>query len=151
MSLANAFPEDLRALSVTRQIVPGSVIKFVARMDDGQEQEKRFVVLAVSDNTMTCVINSAINPYIAERPHLMQCQVKMSPEQNPFMDHESYIDCSRIRTYAFGSIQKQLITKPEWLLGEINNALRIQILAALKVSPNKPEPVSTCVLALTPA
>ncbi|NJM43126.1 MAG: hypothetical protein HC858_02405 [Brachymonas sp.] len=148
MSLADAFPDNLRHQSISRQIKPGAVIKLMARMDDGQIKEKRFVVLAVSSSTLTCVINSSVNPYIANRDHLMRCQVKIDRAQHAFMAHDSFVDCSRIRTYALNDIQTQLNNQPEWLLGEINHELRTQILSALKFSPNQPAQVTACLEAL---
>jgi hypothetical protein len=101
-------------------------------MDDGKLHEKRFVVIHVDAHTVTCVINSEINPFIAKRPALMQCQVNMNASAHTFMHHNSHVDCSRVRRWATEDVLGDLAKDPNWVLGEITPALRDDIVAALK-------------------
>lgn len=132
MSLGSSFPPGFAEAQIKRQLRPGAVIKLLRIMDDGKPHEKCFVVLHVDEHTVTCVINSEINPFIANRPALMQCQVAMCVSAHAFMHHDSYIDCSRTHGWATEDVPRDLTRRPEWLLGEITTALRDDIVAALK-------------------
>lgn len=132
MSLGSNFPPEFRQSQVKRRLRPGVVIKLEGRMDDGRLHEKRFVVLAVDEQTVTCVINSRISKYIEHRPEMLQCQVAMLQSDHPFMARDSHVDCSRTRTYATADIIRDLTRQPEWILGPISPGLRDSIVSALK-------------------
>ena len=124
----------MQEASVRRQLKPGVVVKLKVVMDDGQRQEKRFVVVEVEGDTATLVINSRIGPFIGARPNLLRCQVKIEAAAHPFMDHDSHIDCSRARNYPTSEVVDQLVDKPEWILGAVGSDTRDEILAAIKAS-----------------
>jgi len=107
-------------------------------MDDGQVHEKRFVVLAVSETTVTSVINSRISDFIRHRPDLLRCQVSMTKRDHDFMDHDSYVDCSRTHTFATRDVIDELAERPEWVLGPISPDLREAVVGALKYAPTLP-------------
>jgi hypothetical protein len=135
MTLGASFPPDYLRDQLQRRLVPGAVIKIRARMDDGQVREKRFVVLAVSESTMTCVINTRISRFIQHRGDLHRCQVPMPVSAHDFMDHDSFVDCSRIRSYPTAVVLADLCRQPDWVLGQISPALRQDIATALKFAP----------------
>jgi hypothetical protein len=121
-------------------------------MDDGRVREKRFVLLAVDETTVTCVINSRINDFIKHRPDLLRCQVVMPRSAHPFMDHDSHVDCSRTRSYATADVVRDLAAGPEWILGSVSPELREEIVAALKCAPTlAPSEVAFLVRALEDA
>jgi hypothetical protein len=134
MSLSQAFPQNVAIASILRNLVPGSVIKLIAEMDDGKEHEKRFVVLYVDETTFCCVINSKINPFIAKRKELLQCQVKIEVGNHPFMSWDSHIDCHRVLRYKTADVCKQLSENADWLLGQITQDLTDEVISALKYS-----------------
>lgn len=138
MPLGNAFPAALVDASVRRQLIPGAVVKFVAMMNDGELHEKRFVVLHVDDQTMTCAINTQVSKFIQARPELNKCQVEMKSSSHAFMDHDSHVDCSRIREYSTNEVCAQLREHPEWILGSITIELRDEVVSGLKHSPAIP-------------
>lgn len=134
MSLGNAFPASFAKAQIQRQLKPGMVIKLKAVMDDGLLHEKRFIVLSVSDDTLTCVINSRVSPLIAKNPSAARCQVSVEAATHPFMEWDSHADCSRIRNYSTSLVVSQLCDEPAWILGEITSELRDQVVSALKAS-----------------
>ncbi|MFC5437127.1 hypothetical protein ACFPME_11195 [Rhodanobacter umsongensis] len=144
MSLKDAFPPAYQEQHVRKNLVPGTVIRFEARMDDGEIQPKRFVVLDSSDNTLTVVINSDLNAILKARD-LLVCQVTMPVSQHPFMKRDSNIDCSRVRAYDTEELVRQLVATPDWLLGSISEDTRNQMLAALKQSRTEsPQVIRAC-------
>ncbi|WP_160055757.1 hypothetical protein [Pseudomonas sp. R84] len=110
----------------------------MAEMDDGRMHEKRFVVLDVSEDTFTCVINSRISAFIAKNENKAKCQVQIEASQHPFMSWDSHVDCSRIRTYSRTELVDQLCAHPEWILGMTTPELRERIIAAIKISKTIP-------------
>lgn len=76
-------------------MVPGTVL--LGEMD-GVDHLKFFVVAGVSnDRICVCsvVINSAINPFIMRRPHLLSRQVQILNEKYSFLSHDSYVNCAQ--------------------------------------------------------
>jgi hypothetical protein len=135
MALGSAFPRGFVEAQIQRQLKPGNVIKMRQPMDDGTIHEKRFVVVAVSDHTVTFVINTAISAFLQARPALLKCQVTMQLADHDFMSHDSHVDCSRTRTYATHEVVRDLVSQPDWVLGTISNDLRTAIVTAIKFSP----------------
>lgn len=149
MSLGDAFPGNLAKASIERQLCPGVVIKIRATLDDGVEREKRFVVLAVDDTTVACVLNTKVNAIIAGNPSMLRCQVAVA-SGHEFADHDCHIDCSRVFTFSTDDVIKQLLAEKRWILGNVPHGLRDQIVSALKHSPTiPPVEVQRCCKALS--
>lgn len=134
MSLGSSFPPAYRKAQIERQLRPGTVIKLIRRMDDGQLHEKRFIVMHIDEQTITCIINSTISAFVRNRPALLKCQVAMSSESHTFMQHDSHVDCSRPRHFATAEVIEELMNKPDWVLGQITTDLRDDIVGAIKFS-----------------
>jgi hypothetical protein len=137
MSLGNSFPTAWVRQSVIRQLKPGVVIKLKAVMDDGQLHEKRFIILHMAPDVVTCVINTDVPKFIAAKPHLARCQVEMDNVTHPFMTADtSHVDCTRVKTYSIDDVVDQLVGMgTTWILGTITVALGGDIQDALKQSP----------------
>jgi hypothetical protein len=135
MALGSAFPRGFLEAQIQRQLKPGVVIKMRQTMDDGVIHEKRFIVVAIDKQTVTFVINTAVSVFLQARPALLKCQVNMPVVDHPFMSHDSYVDCSRTRTYSTQEVISDLTSQPDWVLGEVSHALRAEMLAAIKFSP----------------
>lgn len=131
MPLGQYFPADFARTQLERQLQPGMVVKFVAKMDDQAFHEKRFVILHVSDETFTCVINSEISRFIAEREHMAICQVPIDQASHSFMSWDSHIDCSRVRKYTKAEILGQLQKNPDWVMGMTSTAVLSQMAEAI--------------------
>jgi hypothetical protein len=135
MALGSAFPRGFVVSQLQRQLRPGTVIKMRQTMDDGLIHEKRFVIAAINELTITFIINTAINPFLKARPALLKCQVNMPVADHSFMSHDSSVDCSRTRSYATNEVIQDLVEQPDWILGSISTELRASIVAAIKFSP----------------
>ena len=109
MTLGANFPPAYLRAQITRQLKPGTVIKLIRRMDDGKIHEKRFVVVHVDVHTITCIINSKVSTFLQQRPDMLRCQVAMGRAAHSFMNHDSHIDCSRVRTYSTAEVIDDLL------------------------------------------
>lgn len=143
MPLGNFFPADFARMQIERQLQPGMVVKFKAVMDDGVLQEKRFVILSVTDEAFTCVINSEISNFITNRPHLAACQVPIDQASHPYMSWDSHVDCSRIRKYTKVEIVKQLCNQPDWVFGMVSNTVLSEIVDAIGRSKTIPKALAS--------
>jgi hypothetical protein len=135
MSLGDYFPEAFKKASAARSVAPGMVIKIEAVMDDGQVHEKRFLVVHVDERTVACVINSEIHPLILKNPSVLKCQVEIEPNDHPFMEWSSHIDCSKVWKYSTEAVIDSVTERPDWVLGMINDTLRDQVVASIKFAP----------------
>ena len=92
VSLLDSLNDD----SVLRlNMIPGTVL--LGEMA-GVDHLKFFVVAGVSnDRICVCsvVINSAINPFIMRRHHLLSRQVQILNERYSFLTHDSYVNCAQ--------------------------------------------------------
>lgn len=134
MYLGKFFPNELKSKSIRDRLKPGAVIKHEAVMDDGAVHEKRFVVVSVTEKTVTCVINTKLSNYILARPYLKECQVPVAGADREFLDHDSYIDCSNFRIYSTAEVVEQLLENPGWIYGYIDEELRAEIISKLHLS-----------------
>ena len=41
-------------------------------------------------------INSRVNAYVQQRPHLMRCEASIQAADHPFLHHDSVVDCRDI-------------------------------------------------------
>lgn len=76
------------------QIEPGVILHGPM---EGVDHSKFYIVAGISgDKVLACsvLINSRINPYIANRPHLMRRQILIQQADYTFLDHDSYINCA---------------------------------------------------------
>ena len=135
MSLANAFGPAMAKASAKRQLVPGAVVKMFQKMDDGNEQEKWFVVVDVNQWTITCVINTNVPKLIQRNASLLKCQVPVAKADHPFMSHDSNLDCTKVMSFPTSDVLNQLAEKPEWIMGAASNALLTDMITALKITP----------------
>lgn len=60
----------------------------------------KFVAIVCSNpNPHGFLINSRIRPFIQNRPELLASQVLITATKYGFLEHDSYIDCSRVLSF----------------------------------------------------
>lgn len=64
------------------------------------EAKYKFVVIAhVEDSyALGFVINSRVNDFYANKPELAPCHVAISQADHPFLEHDSFVDCTEVFT-----------------------------------------------------
>jgi hypothetical protein len=93
--LADALPENLKQVFAERHINAGSVIKIYDRI---AKKEKWHLIVGVSDNkilTASVRINSDLNTNCIPNS-LRTYHLYITKKENPFLDHDSYVDCSKL-------------------------------------------------------
>lgn len=125
--LGNYVPEDLRREFVDSQLIPGQVLylfdSFVT-----PPKNKYLVVACSGRRPLLFRINSNINDFTANRPDLRACQVRVTISDYDFLDHDSYIDCSKVvDDFEEADIKEQLCGDIGRIKGELNSISKKKI------------------------
>lgn len=125
-------PAELLRPRIEAALKPGCVIKLLVKFPE--KTKEKFLVLVADDDPeyLTFIVNSEINPFIANRQHLMQCQVAIDAASHAFLDHDSHIACHEIRAMKREDVIKELIADPNGIKGEVSANVHSQIVAAVK-------------------
>jgi hypothetical protein len=126
------FPAELLRPRIEAALKPGCVVKLLVKFPE--KTKEKFLVLVADDDPeyLTFIVNSEINPFIANRQHLMQCQVAIDAVSHEFLDHDSYVACNEIRAMKREDVIKALMDNPAGLKGNVSPDVRGQIAAAVK-------------------
>lgn len=141
-TIGGALPPHFLRVQIKRKLVPGTVIKLNALMDDGKEKEKRYVILSASPNAICCVINSEMNAFVKTRPAVARHHVPMNASSHEFMDHDSFVDCTQTKVFPLEQVVSALMERTDWILGNITLELRDDIILSLKTSSTIPPNLS---------
>jgi hypothetical protein len=134
MSLADAFSADERRESFRRQFRPGVVVKLFCKFTDPQK-EKRLLIVSVEPYPLFFVINSNTNEYKQKRPHLLRQQLLLQQSHYPFLEHDSYVDCSKVRgDFSKAEIEGIISRESKRLLGMINEDAVADVLTTVNDS-----------------
>lgn len=131
-SLGEHFPADLRRAYVEDALKPGCVIRLVVKLST--VTKPKFLVLVGTDDPeyLTFIINSEINPFVLNRPHLSKCQVSIDAASHAFLDHDSHVACHETLPIRREDVIQVLVADPSAIKGEISSDVRAQIVAAVK-------------------
>lgn len=119
-----------------RLLPAGTVLRVRTQFEDNTAKEKRIIVAHVDETTSACLINTSDGHFQVMQPELLICQATMLQGEHPFMDHDSHVDCSRLRPYPTDWLLEQIELTPSRRLGVISPALRVAMLSALKHAPH---------------
>lgn len=131
-TLGDGFPADRRRAFVEKALVPGCVVRIEVKFPEVTKQ--KLLVLVADDDPELClfVVNSAINPYVASRPHLFKCQVKIETAEHNFLRRDSYLACDKILRLHRDEVIRELMRNLGEIKGCVSDDARSEILAAVK-------------------
>lgn len=120
---------------IDSRLKPGQVLYLYC--DFITPEHRKYLVLLVSNakpRPLFFFINSRVHPFAQRRPELLACQVRIGVGTYDFLDHDSYIDCSRvIDDLDYQEIKRQLGEDVTRIKGELDantKALITQAVAA---------------------
>ena len=67
-------------------------------------KDKFVAVVCTNPNPHGFLINTGIAPFVKKRPDFLACQVMIEVSRYSFLAHNSYIDCSRLRSFKSGEL-----------------------------------------------
>lgn len=88
---------------------------------------KYIVIVCTKPKILGFLINSRINQYVKDRPHLLPCEVSIDSKRHTFLRYDSYVDCRDV----FEFTESELVNK----VGEISTEVKDKILDAVRVCP----------------
>lgn len=126
------FPAELLRPRIEAALKPGCVIKLLVKFP--QITKEKYLVLVADDDPeyLTFIVNSDINPFIANKPHLLQCQVAIDAASHSFLDHDSHVACHDVLPMKREEVIKSLMENPAGIKGKVSPDVREQISAAVK-------------------
>jgi hypothetical protein len=134
MSFAGSFPSEERKESFSRQFRPGLILRLFCSFTS-PPKEKRLLVVSISPEPLVFVINSEINEYKRRRSDLLKQQVCLRQSDYAFLDHNSYVDCSRVRDdFTLSEIEAIVANDPRRILGNIDSATAVEIVETVNDS-----------------
>ena len=134
MNLGDFFPDDLKAKFAENNIDIGQSI--LIKIPGFQvNYDKYIVVVALSDTRLAfVVINSEININLFPTEYLKSLHVPIDAANHPFLDHDSYINCSALDSFERSEIIQYLIAHPEKAVGNVNDDILRKIHYTLSIA-----------------
>jgi len=97
--LGDLFPDSLKEKLASNQLKVGSVLRY--HVDNTTPPKiKRMVIVGFDREVVFFVyvfINSDINPNMFPTPVLRDLHIELDPKGRTYLDHNSFVDCSKIR------------------------------------------------------
>lgn len=135
-SLGDAFPPDWRENLAKENLKRGAVIR-IAVPDTTPPKIKILIVVGIEDGNAllaTVFINTDINPNVFNTIELQKLQLELTKSNCPYLDHNSYADCSKIRERSYTDILEVIKKNPSSHLGELNEEDFKRVKALIKSS-----------------
>ena len=118
--LGDFFPPEEREGYCDGVIKAGAV--FCMRVEHTTPPKlKRFIVIGFNeDRTLVgfLFINSEINPRLFPSPHLKSLHLPLCAEDCSYVDHDSFLDCSRLYEMNFQTLKEKCVADIGIYLGE---------------------------------
>lgn len=128
-------PPNEKDRYIRSKIAPGQIFYLFCATSDKTKKDKFLVVAACSEPLLFFVINSDINSFKKLRPHLIPLQIEIDPSNYPFLDHKSYIDCSKtVEWFTEDEIVNQVIQDMGRIKTELTRETRNKICQEIRSS-----------------
>jgi hypothetical protein len=136
MQLGDFFPASIREATTEQRLIPGAVLYLPMTFRDGRTKEKFLVVVAaIAPKLLVLVINSEINPFIADRPGLKRCQLVLPQDKHTFLTYDSYLACHEVFSVDAARIAADLSNDTSRYKGEISDEVKNKILGVIATRP----------------
>ena len=117
--MGSRFPDQYRKDFCHRHLIPGSVFRLFAPETD-PPKIKRFVLLAFDEMAQSAAI-LFINTERPKNDYLKTLQQAIPAKDNPFLDHDSFIDCSTLYERDLAHLKTVFAKDPGIYLGSLLN------------------------------
>src|SRR2546426_997665 len=132
MKLGEHFPPGEKLAHVRRSLKPGAVLRLFCPFTT-PPKEKYCILVCIEPQPVVFVVNSEISRWLRQRPALRDCQVTLHHEQHPFLEHDSYVNCTHARMdFSLQEIEEQLIENLDKLKDHISEGERDGIIYAVE-------------------
>lgn len=121
-SLGDFFSDDLRKDFSRRNVKVGSVLKLKVK-DTNPPKVKIFIIIGQNIEEFslaTLYINTDINFNINFSQELINLQIPISKNDYCFLDHDSFVDCSKLMFKERSEIERILSQRPDAFIDELD-------------------------------
>jgi len=111
----------------------------VAIEENGINHPKLNIILDISNGYISVAsvfINSGIDPSRISSAESRALQLPITPDECPFLDHDSFVDCSRIHDKSYSEYRNVVINSMSKRKGVISNTLLQTIFEKVRQSTN---------------
>jgi hypothetical protein len=134
-NLGNFFPEDMKNQLADDNFKIGMVLKY---MHPDIPKTKRYVVVGFDSRKVylaLLVINSEINENVFSNPFLRDLNVELDAESRDYLDHTSYVNCSKILEDDAAKLKQSIIDEPSVHIGEFSKEDLETVIEKIKTAP----------------
>ncbi|HXI26134.1 MAG TPA: hypothetical protein VNG71_19930 [Pyrinomonadaceae bacterium] len=147
MTLADAFPEAERREYVQRTLKTGLVVKLFCDFITDPKWKRLVIVAVRREPPFFFLINTEPTNYAKRTPRIAAQQLKVLAEDNDYLEHDSWIDCSKpFDDFDMLDIEDALTDDTSLILGEINAETASRIIEIVTdsdtLSPNEINAIS---------
>ncbi len=108
-------------------LTPGNVL-FLYCDFTTPPKEKFLILVSIQSGLLFFIINSEINQFKKDSADLLESQVSLARKTHPFLNHNSWIDCSKVvRDIGAAEVFQQINSKLGSVVGAITNEVRMKI------------------------
>ena len=140
MSLGNLFPDDLKKQFALRNIDIGKAI--LIEIEDFEVNYPKYVIIISKNDTEHLLayvtINTGINESVFPTPYLKSLHVVIDKANHPFLEYDSYVNCSEIRSFKKQEVIDFLISNPHRAVGGVSDDVLKKIHALLSTAATIP-------------
>lgn len=125
MSIGDKFPLAARLAFAERNLIVGAVLRAYVTVTE-PPKIKRFVIIGIDDESKLAAV-VLINTNKPALPTLAPYQYETVAEEREYLDHDCFVDCSRIYPFDFEELRNLILRSPEIILGHVNTFDRNEI------------------------
>ena len=120
-NLGDFFPEETRRQLADNNLKIGAVLRFHVPFTNPPKTKRQIVVGFDNDNILlaTVLINTEINPNVFPNQILRDLHLKLETNNRNYIEHDSFVDCSKVRPQNKSEIIALLTLEPTAHLGEL--------------------------------
>ena len=127
----NKLPLEAKRKLIDVKLSPGRLLHLFC--DFTTPPKEKFLALAcINPDPWFFIINSDINDYVRKKPYLEKCQVRIDVANHTFLDHDSYIDCTRLHRIPATEIHRQLGADFNRIKTVLSQNVKANVIAAIK-------------------
>lgn len=133
--LGDNFPAGfMESFSAQRGISPGDVL--YQHCEFTTPPKVKFMVVVCCEPLLVLLINSEVNAFIKQTPHLLACQVDISQQEHDFLDWDSVVNCIEAHAaFDLEVIKEQIASNYGGVLkGRITDECMTKVKAAVNLS-----------------
>lgn len=105
----------------------GSIVLLYCPFTKPQPKHKFLVLLSV-DPPLLFMLNSTVHSFIQRNPEMNTAQIKITPENYIFLDHDSFINCAEVITsFDSAQLQRQIRENPDCAKAALNGETKQKI------------------------